>query len=328
MHFRKLAQKLACTAAAAAVLVTTVFAAAGTVDAGGSRLNLRSQCNTSSQILAKIPDGSQIEVIAVAEDAGWYQVSYNGITGYVSGDYVVLNDGATASAPASGTVTATPAVPPDPAPAQTPAAPAASTSVPESGYVKVTCSVLNIREGAGTDTRVVGSLYAGNIVKVIDALPGWYRTERGYISADYAEPSGAPAAEPAAASSSGASKGEQVARMAWQYIGYPYVYAGSSPAGFDCSGFTSYLYRQFGVNLSRSPAGQLTQGTTVSRDSLRPGDILVFSNGSNSNPSHVGLYVGDGKFVHASTPATGVKVNSLTDYNYPQRLISCRRIFN
>lgn len=125
----------------------------------------------------------------------------------------------------------------------------------------------------------------------------------------------------------GSRKGSDVANYAMKFVGYPYARNGKGPSGFDCSGFTSYVYRQFGVNITHSSVGQRSVGKSVSKSNLQPGDIVCFT-GSGGASGHVGIYIGGNQFVHASTYKTGVKVSSLNDGRYPQRYVTARRIFN
>lgn len=94
------------------------------------------------------------------------------------------------------------------------------------------------------------------------------------------------------------------------FVGTPYVWGGTSPSGFDCSGFTQYVYGHFGVGLGRTTYEQINDGTAVSRSQLQPGDLVLF--GSSSNPHHVGIYVGDGMYIHAPQTGDVVKVSPLS----------------
>lgn len=116
-----------------------------------------------------------------------------------------------------------------------------------------------------------------------------------------------------------APKGEQIAATARKYLGHKYVYGGASPSGFDCSGFTYYVYKQFGVSLPRTSGAQRSAGKSVSRDNIRPGDLLTFS-------GHVGIYVGDGVMVHAANPSRGVVTDNVFSGYYSGRILSIRRL--
>ena len=119
------------------------------------------------------------------------------------------------------------------------------------------------------------------------------------------------------------TKGEEIVNFAKQYLGYKYVAGGGSPSsGFDCSGFTSYVYKNFGYSLSRSASGQLSNGKEVSSKSdLQLGDIVCFK-------GHVGIYIGGNQFIHAANPKKGVVITSLSDSYYTANYITSRRIIN
>lgn len=112
---------------------------------------------------------------------------------------------------------------------------------------------------------------------------------------------------------------------------YPYVSGGESPAegGFDCSGLIYYCYKEVaGITISRTTSGiWANTGSKVSKDELLVGDILVFSNdGSGSNVGHVGIYIGDGKFAHASTPTSGLRIDELSSNYYTKNYIGAKRV--
>lgn len=107
-------------------------------------------------------------------------------------------------------------------------------------------------------------------------------------------------------------------------IGTPYKWAGTTEKGFDCSGFTSYVFAQFGFDLPHTSKGQNEEGYWIDKSDLRPGD-LVFFNTDGKGISHVGIYIGDGMFAH-SAYGTGVTKTSLNDAYYKKRYVSARRV--
>ena len=109
-------------------------------------------------------------------------------------------------------------------------------------------------------------------------------------------------------------------------IGTKYKYGGTTTSGFDCSGFTRYVFLKLGLELPRSSKEQFHVGVKVSKEELRPGD-LVFFNTSGKGVSHVGIYVGNGKFAHAST-SKGVVYTSMNDKYYSQRYLGARRVMD
>lgn len=125
------------------------------------------------------------------------------------------------------------------------------------------------------------------------------------------------------------TKGEEIAEYAKKYVGYKYVYGGSSPkTGFDCSGLTYYVYKQFGYTISRSSTAQAKNGKEVSKEDLQPGDLIIYKNTSLTSIGHVGIYIGDNKMVHASEPGVGVIITDIDSkaHNYHKRYVTARRI--
>lgn len=111
--------------------------------------------------------------------------------------------------------------------------------------------------------------------------------------------------------------GQDVADYALQFVGNPYVYGGSSLTnGTDCSGFTMSVYKKFGISLPHSSSAQRSYGKGVSYSDAKPGDIICYS-------GHVGIYIGNGKIVHASTPSSGIKVSTATY----KKILTVRRFF-
>ena len=117
-----------------------------------------------------------------------------------------------------------------------------------------------------------------------------------------------------------------VVERALDYIGVPYRFGGSSPRGFDCSGLVNYVFREtLGVTLPRTSRQLATAGARVAREELRPGD-LVFFNTRGARNSHVGIYLGDGRFVHAPRARALVRIDRLDDPGYRERFEGARRL--
>ena len=98
------------------------------------------------------------------------------------------------------------------------------------------------------------------------------------------------------------------------FLGTPYLWGGTTPAGFDCSGFTQYVYRHFGISVGRTTFNQIKDGVQVSRENLHPGDLVFF--GTMSNPHHMGIYVGDNNYIHAPHTGDVIKVSVMGRKDY------------
>ena len=150
-----------------------------------------------------------------------------------------------------------------------------------------------------------------------------YNGSPGYVYSQYVKAGSFSSTVPP--DSGGSVEGRQVAEFALQFVGYNYCWGGKSPeTGFDCSGLVYYVYQQFGYTLNRVACDQANNGVHVEPDQLQPGDILCFYS-SNDYIGHVGIYIGDNKFVHAQNSATGVVVSALEGY-YASRGFEARRI--
>ena len=282
MHLSK---QLTAKLAAAVIAFTTVILPSAAANVGTvtttDGLNVRSEANTESSVLTTLSYGTQVDVVEVNASGTWHQITYNGVTGYVIGDYLQVTEAKV--------------------------------------YGQVTEGPLNIRSGPSTSNAVVGSLSSGSVVELQETLDGWYQIDEGYISADYV------VQVDASAASSGT--GSQISQYALQYVGSPYVYGGSSPSGFDCSGFTTYVMKHFGYSINRTASGQMDNGVSVSKGQLQPGDLVFFNNGNSSKrATHVGIYIGGGEFVHASTSTTGVIISDLNSSYYSSTYVGARRL--
>lgn len=207
----------------------------------------------------------------------------------------------------------------------------------------INTDTVNLRKEASTDSEIVTRLSLNTSVDVYAEEDGWSKVKangnEGYISssllsAEKKETSRSQSTprtqttqstttttETTTVPSSG--KGATVVETAKNYIGCSYVYGASGPSSFDCSGFTSYVFKLHGVSLSRTAAGQYSNGVAVSRDQLQPGDLVMFG---KSGINHVGIYIGGGQIVHAANPSRGVTTDTINSGYYNNNYVGARRV--
>ena len=195
----------------------------------------------------------------------------------------------------------------------------------------VNTETLNVRDSWSSSSTKVGTLSYGAAVTVTGKCSnGWVRIQYeghvAYVSGKYlAEKKPDSGSTPVAPAPSGSGAASEIAQYVMSFVGYSYVYGGASPStGFDCSGLMYYCLTQYGYKMNRTADDQMKQGTSVSRDELIVGDLVFF--GYSGYANHVGMYIGNGNFVHASSPSTGVRINSLNETYYSTRYIGARRI--
>lgn len=146
------------------------------------------------------------------------------------------------------------------------------------------------------------NLYPQNSTTIEEAIAVFLRCYKYTAAWKEAHPNGEEYQEPSVI--------EDLLVFAKSYEGYPYVYGGNGPNSFDCSGFVLYVYKHFGYRFSRGAQEQYNDGVHVGMDDLRPGDLVFFS-GNGYSITHVGLYLGEGKFIHAANPSQGVRIDTL-----------------
>lgn len=306
-----------------AVLLISCFAVTAFADSGlmygigfvnATSLRLRQQPSTAS---ATIANASNKEcVVVISQEGDWYKVLYNLTEGYMHKDYLTVRTAENA----------------------------------ELGIGKVTGSTVNLRKGPSTSHAKVASANKGESCYILGLNQGWYKViyqeQICYIRSDYLELTELPyenressnspkyfrtgkaigTAPSASASTPASVTGSEILAKAQQYLGAPYVYGGASPSGFDCSGFVYYCLKSLGYSPARTPAAQISMGTEVSKSNLLPGDIVFFAGTGGSGITHVGIYAGNGQFIHAPNSRSVVSYSSLTSGYWCDHYYSARRV--
>ena len=296
-HAGKAAGAAALCAALTVLLAATAQASAAdqiAVGVGcttGSSLRLRAEASTDSAIVTQLD--KSVAVAILGKQDGWYYVSYDGNTGYLSADYVIEDQ--------DGVFTAD---------------------------GRVNGDGVNVRAEASADAESLATVNTGSAVTVNGFADGWYAVTcqygtTGYIRSDFVDLT--------SASAVGSTSG--VVSIAKQYLGTRYSYGGASPSGFDCSGFTMYCFQQMGVSLPHSATSQWQSGAgqkITSTSGLQSGDLVFFCDPSRSKGkacSHAGIYIGGGQFIHSSSSKSGgVIISDLTSGYYNTYFVGGMRI--
>lgn len=263
----------------------------------GTSVRMRSGPSTTSGILGTYNTGTAMTI--TGSSGNWYAVSYNGTNGYVCKDYM------TTTKPGGD-------------------APSSSSS----GYIKG--NSVRMRSGPGTSYSILGTYNNGTPLTITGTSGEWTAVTlngvKGYVNSTYVTTSNpGNAGGNTTANSTG---GQLIVDTAMKYLGYPYVYGGMSPSGFDCSGFVNYVYKLCGYSMSRVASSiYYNNGTHVDKANLQPGDLVFFSN-SSSSIGHVGIYISGSQFIHASSSSVGVIISDLDSSYYQTHYVGAKRIIN
>lgn len=252
-------------------------------------LNVREEPSSSGKLVGKMPEHAGCEVLEVAGD--WIKITSGEVTGYVSADYIVTGEEARVLADSVAREMAT-----------------------------VKTQTLNVRAEASTDSSVLAQMPEGEQLEVEAVSDGWVQividsSDTGYVSADYVEiatvlPRAMTMKEVRFGSGVSDVRADLVS-YATQYIGRPYVWGGTSLTnGADCSGFTLAVYRKYGISLPHSSSAQANCGRRVKASAAQPGDLFFYGRSGVRGIGHVGIYIGNGQIVHASSKKTGIKISS------------------
>ncbi len=256
---------------------------------------------------------SKDEVIVVLDKSGdWYKVVYNLKEGYMHSKYLDIK----------------------------------AVENAELGYGRINGSSVNVRSGPGTTYHSVAKANINEKAYIIGINAMWFKViigdSIGYIRSDFVDLTEVPyenkassndpkffvrgkstGVTPSAAALKGTSASAIIA-TAKKYIGTPYVWGGSTPSGFDCSGYVQYVFRQHGIHLPRTSREQYTVGTAVSRSNLQPGDLVFFATNFGS-VNHLGIYLGNGQFIHSGS-SSGVTISNLSSSYWSPRYVGARRV--
>jgi uncharacterized protein YgiM (DUF1202 family) len=293
---------------------------------GGGGLNCRAGAGTTYRIITVLPANSTVTLRGAASN-GWQPVVCAGQNGYVSSQYLTI--GGTSGS--GGTTTPTGGT----------SGSGTTTGLVNGDHAK-TLANLNVRYSASLGAGVAAVAPAGTVVLIKgSATNGFYPIDwdglRGYMSGQYLAKSTAPLSERGGSgddgttdggtTSGGTATGNAIVSYAMGYQGYPYRWATHGPYSFDCSGFTYWVIKNVvGKDIGYGLWTQANAGTPVSRSQLQPGDLVFFQNTYKAGLSHVGIYIGNNRFIHAQNESTGVVVSDLSSTYYGSRWYGAVRI--
>ena len=293
--------------------------------------------SVTSKVMLNIEKEKTITINYELND--WLNISFEGKQGWVRKYYINTNN----------------AQPEKTQENNKPAEETTKTTENKKGYINVSSSA-NIRESASTSANIITTLLRNTEVTIIGEEGDFYKIQykeiTGYVSKSLISDKAVEVTsrnankartvteekteskveqetniETTNADTQNSTAGESIATFAKKYIGYKYVSGGTTPsAGFDCTGFTYYVYNTCGYSLSRSFSVQKQSGAAVSKANLQPGDLLIFDNNRDGTADHVGIYTGGGYFVHAENSRTGVKTDTVSSGHYNNCYYSARRI--
>lgn len=255
-------------------------------------LNVRQQADMNSNIIKKI--NNDTEVTITNENSGWYCILLDDENkGWVSSEYITIK--------------------------------------PNYKKARITGSNVNVRINPSDTAEIVETLEIDSNVLIKDFQDSWYNVvttdqKEGFVYKDYINIELDD--KPTSRGSSRSTLGMKVVNIAKNKLGKRYVYGATGENSFDCSGFTSYVYKKVGIKLNRVSTNQAKQGQKVSKSNLRAGDLVCFNRNGSGKVNHVGIYIGNGEFIHASSgKAMQVIISNLNKGNYKKRYSTARRFF-
>lgn len=280
-----------------------------------SSLRLRSGPSTGHSTIGTAPFGDYVMI--TGKNGSWYRVSHNLKQGYMHENYLKTY---------------------------------LAKNV-ELGYGTVTTGKVNLRSGPGTSYRSLAQAHAGEKAYIIGFNQQWYKVickgQICYIRSDYLQLTEIPYENSGSANSplffkNGKSTGivpsadalegsshnstrTKIVEEAKKYLGVPYSWGGSTPAGFDCSGYVQYVFKQHGITVPRTTELQVQVGSYIQKSNLSPGDLVFLQNTYRAGISHVGIYIGNDQMIHASS-SKGVTISNLSNSYYLEHYHSARQL--
>ena len=306
-----------------------VFADTGVVNA--SSLNVRQKHSLTSSIICSLPRNTKINTLGKV--GGFYKLNYKGKIGYVYSYYIKI-------------IIAKPITKPVTKPITKPITKPTTPVVQFTGVGTITVSSLNVRTTASMGNNTIGAINPTKKVNIYGMQGDFYKIryygQWGYICKSYVMVVNAPlnTVQYIATGHQSNTKINTDNLMLYSnsFLGMPYLWGGTTPAkldttgkyvsgGFDCSGFVQYIYKNLGVTLPRTTFDQIDNGVSVCITNLKKGDLVFFRTNSDvpCEVSHVGLYIGDNKFIHSPHTGDVIKTSELTGY-YEDSFIIGKRI--
>lgn len=292
---RRVITSLAALGGAGALIATCGVAPAHAASSTGvatTTVNIRTGASTSSTVVGRLVRGQKITVSGHAT-GDWVKVRFRGTTAYMDGEYLD----------------------------RVGSRPAAPKTIPADG-TKIATEELNVRTGPSTRYRIATELAEGSAITLTGRFSGGYAqfrqgTAKRWVSAAYlAEAVGsASPTQPTPVSTpvSSSDKGRVALAFARAQLGEPYVFGATGPDRWDCSGLSQAAWRAAGVSIPRTTYTQFKIGKRIARADLQLGDLVFFY---GSNPSHVGLYAGDGLIINAPRPGKTVSYSKISSMPY------------
>lgn len=291
--------------------------------------NIRTEPTTSSEIVTTMTKNKTVEIL---EDMGdWYKIKLDNHIGYISKPLVSEQMDTTTSRNIEE--------PREQNSVQETIEQPVEEAIIRSVYVNV--EKANLRSSSSTASSIVTYANRKDKLDVLAEENGWYKLKlsngNAYIRKDLVVNNIEEVVIPVvpvittnpttSVGNSSTPTGQAVVEYAKQFLGCRYSYGGAGPTSFDCSGFTQYVYKKFGIYLSHSAVTQANNGVYIEKTNLQLGDLIIFRDWDNSSIGHCGIYVGNSKFIHAANPSRGVVTDTFASGYYYERYVSARRLF-